>query len=272
MEYYDRSGRNGRSNNGRGTEVTRNGQTTERRLVRSTSFIQKETLQDAAYRAEQLRQQRRPVEVENDDTLYDTRMPTSARRYPASETTLPQQATQLQGNPDQPQIRRRTAQAAPLLTRRRKSRRDGAHWLLPLGVGMIAMLVLWVFGGVLVSWWSTSQDDLHYGNPRTAQYDVVVGHSDSSANKSHFIALNFHRHIEVIEFPGGDATHAKVYIGPTLVGAGQDLTPITLEFKDVNRDGKLDMIVHIGADGKYVFLNDNGQFRPLKPNEQYLAT
>jgi len=271
MEYYDRSAGNGRHTKGRGTEVARReGQTTERSVMRSTSFLQKETLRDAAYRAEQLRQLQRPDE-EDDDAIYDTRMPTSVRRYPTSEIPLPEQRTpSQQRNTPPPQVRRRSAQAAANPAKR-KSRRDGPHWLLPLGVGMIAMLVLWVFGGVFVSWWSTFQDDLHYGRPRTSQCDAVVGHSDSATNKSHFIALNFHRHIEVIEFPGGDATHAKVYIGPTLVGVGQDLTPITLEFKDVNRDGKPDMIVHIGADGKYVFLNDNGQFRQLKPNEQYLA-
>ncbi len=54
---------------------------------------------------------------------------------------------------------------------------------------------------------------------------------------------------------------------PTIIiGDGQDLTPVTLNFKDVNGDGKLDMIIHI-QDQTFVFINDGTQFRPLKPGE-----
>ncbi len=59
--------------------------------------------------------------------------------------------------------------------------------------------------------------------------------------------------------PGGDTSKAKIYSGPTLIGSGQDLTPVTLTFKDVNGDGKLDMIVNV-QDTHLVFLNQNGQF------------
>ena len=66
--------------------------------------------------------------------------------------------------------------------------------------------------------------------------------------------------MQVIEFPGGDPTKAKVYVGPILVGPGQDLSPVTLTFKDVNGDGKPDMIVNVQG-SHFVFINDNGQFR-----------
>ena len=75
------------------------------------------------------------------------------------------------------------------------------------------------------------------------------------------------RHVEVIEFPGGDAAHAKVYFAMTLFGDGEDLAVVTLSFKDVNGDGTPDMIVTVG-DTHYVFINDSGQFRSLKPGEQ----
>jgi hypothetical protein len=55
-------------------------------------------------------------------------------------------------------------------------------------------------------------------------------------------------------------------MGPTLVGSGQDLAVVTLSFKDVNGDGKLDMIVNI-QDSHFVFINDNGQFRAARPGE-----
>ncbi len=130
---------------------------------------------------------------------------------------------------------------------------------------MIAMLALWVLGNLAVNWWNVTQDDWHYGRPRTFQIDMRVGHNDD-VTPSHFIAMNLNRHIIIIEFPGGDPTKAKDYLGPTLFGGGQDLTPVTLSFKDVNGDGKLDMIVHI-QDQTFVFLNDGTQFRPLRPGE-----
>src|SRR5215469_16870910 len=78
------------------------------------------------------------------------------------------------------------------------------------------------------------KDDLHYGRPRTFQIDAVVGQNDSASNPSHFIALNLNGRIEVIEFPGGDASKARIYLGPQLYGSGQDLIPVTLSFVDVN--------------------------------------
>jgi hypothetical protein len=132
-------------------------------------------------------------------------------------------------------------------------------------MGMGAMVILWFVLSSLLNWWQTTQDDWHYGRPRTAQYDVTVGHNDTQT-PSHFIALNLHRHIEVIEFPGGDASHAKVYIVPSMLQEGSDLTVVTLEFKDLTHNGKLDMIMSVGND-KFVYINDNGQFRPVQPGD-----
>lgn len=140
------------------------------------------------------------------------------------------------------------------------------HWTVFLGIAMFTMLIGWVLLTSLINWWQVTQDDWHYGRPRTFQTDMVVGHNDSSSNPSHFMALNLNRHTEIIEFPGGDASKAKIYMGPTLVGPGQDLAVVTLTFKDVKGDGKMDMIVNV-QDSHFVFINDNGQFRPLRPGE-----
>jgi len=109
------------------------------------------------------------------------------------------------------------------------------------------------------SWWQQSQDDLTYGHPRTYQTDAVVGHGDSPAHPSHFIALNLHGHIEVIELAGGDPTRVQVYIGPTLYGPGHDEVPVTLTFKDVNGDGKPDLELHVEGN-IVVFLNHGKTF------------
>ncbi|HZR41535.1 MAG TPA: hypothetical protein VFB12_15540 [Ktedonobacteraceae bacterium] len=140
------------------------------------------------------------------------------------------------------------------------------HWLVYVGMAMLIMLLGWIVLSGLTNWWQVTQDDWHYGRPRTFQVDAAVGHNDSSTNPSHFIALNLNRHVEIIEFPGGDSSKAKIYMGPVLLGQGQDLAPVTLNFKDVNGDGKLDMIVNVQG-SHFVFINDNGAFRPQRPGE-----
>src|SRR5207245_11195360 len=107
---------------------------------------------------------------------------------------------------------------------------------------------------------------LHDRPPRTFQIDAVVGPNDSSSNPSHFIALNLNGRIEVIEFPGGDASKARIYIGPQLYGNGQDLIPVTLSFVDVNGNHHPDMIIRF-QDTNIVYINDQAGFRPADPSE-----
>lgn len=217
-------------------------------------------------------------DVEDEDQYYVTRPHTSARRYniPPRRDTL-EDLTLQQG----PFIQRRRSALSPGasngiaskavvpstpvgMTRIRHMRRFP---LLAIILGMLVMAALAVTFSTLGSWWKIHQDDATYGRPRTFQVDAVVGHNDSADHPSHFIFLNLNRHVEIIELPGGDSSHARIYNGPTLFGDGQDLTPITGEFRDVNGDGKLDMIVHI-QDQRLVYINDGTQFRPLKPGEQ----
>jgi hypothetical protein len=143
---------------------------------------------------------------------------------------------------------------------RRERRRPHFHWLFFVGLAMITMLLGWMLLTMVANWWQITQDDWHYGRPRTYQVDQVVGHNDSAQNPSHFIAINLRRQVEVIEFPGGDATHAKIYMGPLLLGPEQDLAPVTLSFRDVNGDGKIDMIVNVQG-SHFIFLNTGTQFR-----------
>lgn len=151
-----------------------------------------------------------------------------------------------------------------------------AHPLLLLGIGMITMLVLWSLLTVAISWWNTTWDDIHYGRPRTFQMDVVVGQNDSAANPSRFIALNLNGRVEVIEFPGGDASKARIYIGPQLYESGADLVSVTLSFVDVNGNHRPDMIIHLYDKGwlgfsdseqELVYINAQGGYHPASPGE-----
>jgi hypothetical protein len=220
--------------------------------------------------------------VDEEEEVYDevwpARMPTSARRYqplPAAEPVVIRQGNRQHILHSGPPPHQRASRQAPEQYRQwqdvgaheaEEPSRPRRHWLFIFGVGMLAMLALWVGGSMLLTWWQVTQDDWHYGRPRTFRADVVVGHNDSAANPSHFIAINLNRHVEVIECPGGDCSHAVIYLGPILFGDGEDEIPVTLTFQDVNGDGKPDMVIHIQAQ-RIVFINENGKFRPAKPGE-----
>ncbi|GCE10549.1 hypothetical protein [Tengunoibacter tsumagoiensis] len=147
------------------------------------------------------------------------------------------------------------------------------HWLVLVGMGMIAALALWVIGSAALSWGLQRYDDYRYGNPRTFQTDAVVGHNnDSAAHPSHFVAMNLHRQPIVVEIAAGDPGKLVSYaVAPPIVGDGGDIAPITLEFRDVTNDQKPDMIIHIHLspqnDTVIVFVNDGTKFRPSTPND-----
>lgn len=242
-------------------------------------------------------------EYEYDD-VWPARMPTSARRYqgladirtevgraqadveplpalrisravPSNKSAIPPRRSATQTNIPAVQGNRRSpggiasnvsspdTEDAPL---RRSVRQGRVHWFLFVGLAMLIMIIGWIAFNALTSWWQVTQDDWLYGRPRTFQTDAVVGHNDSASHPSHFIALNLNRRIQIIEFPGGDSTKAKIYLGPVLIGQGQDLAVVTLSFKDVNGDRKPDMIVSV-QDSRFVFINDSGAFRPARSGE-----
>ncbi len=217
-------------------------------------------------------------ELEEGDEYYQTRLPTSARRYSVSPEHIYQQGNrryhfgyvsipprtsrQVQLPPPRQRDRDERATLVPPATHHKRR----IHLFVYLGVGMLAMCALFLLLSSAATWVQQKKDDLTYGMPRTFQLDAVVGHNDSPESPSHFIALNLNQHVEVIEIPGQDVTKMKVYAITTLFGNGGDVTPVTLSFRDVTGDGKPDMLIHI-ENQTLVLINDSGTFRPAKPGE-----
>lgn len=147
--------------------------------------------------------------------------------------------------------------------RRLSTERATIWWARPwfvLVLGMLAMFIGWNAVNTGMNWWTDATNYLRYGYPRTYQIDAVVDHNDSQFNPSHFLATNLHGRIEIIEFPGGDGSHARIYLGPQLFGPDADKTPVTLLFADVNGDHKSDMLVFFQSSW-IVLINDQGSFR-----------
>ncbi len=228
--------------------------------------------------------------ADKDDDMFDEpmRSNTSVMRYPTPPSlprpnpppTTPVYQRRQGGTRDLPpsarqSARNTTSQYLPstgVAPAKAKKNNTNVHWLLPLGVGMVAMLVLWVFGSLLVVWGQQSYDDFTYGRPRTYQTDAAVGHNDSPTHKSHFIAINYNRQAIVTECMGGDPAKSVDYVVPYyIVGDNSDLTPVTVEFRDVTGDNKPDMIIHIHLhtqDQTFVFVNTGTKFRSPLPTDK----
>jgi hypothetical protein len=179
-------------------------------------------------------------------------VPRSAFRYRPVEPVM---ATQ-----DTASSRRQASRAQHAAASRvfATSKKRHASWLIPVMMTVLATLVLLWLLQQAWSWAARVSDDLRYGRPRTTQIDAFVGH-EHGQTPSHFLALNWHGRAEIIEFPGGDASKARVYLGPQLTGPDADLIPVTLQFVDHAGDHFPDMMVQIGTIDIW-YRNEQGTF------------
>ena len=155
----------------------------------------------------------------------------------------------------------RRGSASPASGRRR------AHPWMFLGLILLAIWLLWVGAVQALAWGNNELNTLKYGYPRTSQTDAVVGHNDSASFPSHFLAINLHGLIEVIEWPGGDSTHVRVFVGPQLFGPNSDLEPVTLRFVKMRGYPLPNMLIDVQG-SHMVLINDQGTFRPPTPAER----
>jgi len=138
-----------------------------------------------------------------------------------------------------------------------------SHTLAPIGVGMLVALLAVLVGQALLAWCATTWDDLHYGRPRTYQIDAFVGH-EAGHTPSHFLVLNLHGRVEILELLGGDPTHTRLYLGPHIAGIGADLVPVTIQFVPSQQPQHPDMLV-VFQGTQLRFHNVNGGFQLANP-------
>jgi len=140
-------------------------------------------------------------------------------------------------------------------------RRRTPPWYLLLAVGAVIALILWIGGAWINKWWTDTQNDWTYTQAfRTFSVDATVGHNhDSASHPSHFIVQNDNRHIVIIELPANDVSKALIYSAPTLIGDGQEKTPVTITFQVNLQTGLMDMVLHV-ENQTYIFTNNGVKF------------
>jgi hypothetical protein len=209
-------------------------------------------------------------DLEEGDEYYQTRLPTSTRRYQVSPEQIYQNGnTRLHVRyVDIPKRKSRQPQLPPERERQTEeyeaipySQRQARH-VHPLawfGLFCVFLVLGWIGLNAVTSWYQGVQNDWTFGQQRHFEINAVVGHGDSQTNPSHFTAENNNGQIIVIELPGGNVAKAKIYQIETVPGNTGN-PPVKLSFQDMNADGKPDMLVQIG-DGAamlYVTLFNNG--------------
>jgi hypothetical protein len=197
-------------------------------------------------------------DLEEGDEYYNTRLPTSSRRYDvlADGQVIRAGNKRIIVHYGEPPI----VQQRKSLGVRDEKPRLRYHPLVYIGLFLIILISGFLGLNAFSAWWQTKQDDWTYGqSPRTYQVEANVGHGTQANPMSHFMALNLSGSIQVIEEPGDDAGKARSY-QITVIPDNQGNPPVKVVFQDLNRDGKLDMLVEIGDPGSYitVMLFNNG--------------
>jgi hypothetical protein len=200
-------------------------------------------------------------ELEEGKEYYETRPHTSTRRYNTIQDgqIIQRGKKRIIVHLEEPPIQRRSRLEEP----REKSRHVKFHPLLVVGLFLTFLIGGLIGLNAFSAFWQEKQNDWTYGqNPRTYQTDANVGHGTAQNPMSHFIALNLHGSVQVIEEPGDDVSKAKSY-DITVIPDNQGNPPVKVVFQDLNRDGKLDMLVEIGNPGSFVTImlfNNGSQF------------
>jgi hypothetical protein len=136
--------------------------------------------------------------------------------------------------------------------------RQGKHPMFYIGICLVIMVLFLTAYTLIPPALQKWSDDRVYGYPRTFQTDANVGHG----GMEHFIALNNHGTVEVLEIPSypSPTDKTRLYIIVRLGSQGADLIPATVSFPDVNGDGKPDMQVTVldGSNPSVWILFNNG--------------
>lgn len=136
-----------------------------------------------------------------------------------------------------------------------------------VGIGMSVLALVLILVNVVVPWIVDRENDLIYGSPRVYHTAAVVGHDDAPNHPTLFVAMNLQGEVGVIEVPGGDYRKARELTGPHLFGADQAKVPVRVHVGDVNKDGKLDLVVTI-RDEEVLYINTGPSFQLATDQER----
>ena len=148
------------------------------------------------------------------DLNLDDEQSAQARTVPLDDTSEDDaQTTLLTSDPGDIQVRLPVPYRRPQQQTRISHQRK--HALVFVGVGMAAMLALWLLAvQVMVAWTNTVHDPGYY--TQTAHLDVVMVKIDAHNESQVRAFLDPQGHLDLFVLPVSDISKAHVVIGPTL--------------------------------------------------------
>jgi len=155
----------------------------------------------------------------------------------------------------------------PKKTRIMRPQRRLDRWTLIswLCIAIIVMVAGWFLFSKISDWWTGVHENMVYGTPfRTFQGEQYIEMGDTPDHPDHFIALNLHGVIEIVQIDPVDRKKDAVYV---LANVGDDSTPASLTFRDTTGSGRVDVIVTIGDTTPYtiILINNGSTLTPTQP-------
>jgi len=173
---------------------------------------------------------------------------TSSVRYDQNYPYLsPRKSKQDRGNPKRTQLVR-------------ERRFDRYTLMIIVGLALIVMIGGWLIFSLIANWWTNTTDDWKYGTPRTYQTDQFVGQGDSPDHPDHFIAVNTHGQVMVIQLNPQHPLLDHVY---GITTASDPKVPVSLIFRQTG-NRKMAMYVVVGDSNPYTveYVSDGQKFVP----------
>ncbi len=131
--------------------------------------------------------------------------------------------------------------SSPKKTKLIKQRRfDKYTLIIILCLAFMVMVLGWFIFSLISSWWTSTIDDWKYGNPRTYQTDQFVGQGDSPDHPDHFMVVNTHGQVIVIQLNPQHAALDHIY---GITTTSDPKTPVSLVFRPTGNTWAMYVVV-----------------------------
>jgi hypothetical protein len=155
--------------------------------------------------------------------------------------------------------RRETANLSdPKKTRVMRERRFD-RWTVVMCMCLLFIIMVggwWLFS-TIANWWTNVQDDWKYGSIRTYQTDQFVGQGDSSDHPDHFIVVNTHGQVIVIQTNPQHPNLDHIY-GITTISDPK--APVSLNFRPTGTTWAMYVIIGDSTPYRVELVSDGKQF------------